>query len=294
MAGSNRVNTYNLVSLFIWRVSSTGIPYGQLDPSATETGDTISHALAFIGDAISANLPVTEYRRATFGGSRFLGSAFMGTEPTGEFEIQLSSSDAVLYTMLKGGNIDTSTIANNKIFSQNNNSQSPNDIGLMFSVASQSRDSGTDGDTEYRTYVFPRCQAVMADTGGNVTDGENPQPVTMTVTPSPASKHPWGASFGSNEGFAGNKVDHYYIQGQYPFGMTTWIADGSETTFETEFVNATTTVTSGNTDNVFSINGTVTAPSSFSSSTVTVASAGSDGDNHVAFYQLSVPITPAS
>jgi len=281
----------------VWRVSATGINYGQLDPLATETGDTVSNALAFIGDPISAALPDVQYRRATFGGARFLGSAYMGIDPIGEFEIQLTSADANLYAMLKGGNIDTTTISGAQITSPNNNSTSPNDIGLMFTVASQSGDDGTDGDTEYRTYVFPRAQAFIREAGGNVTSGENPQAVTMSVSPTLASKHPWGAAFGSNEGFAGNKTDHYMLQAQYPYGLTTWIADGSETTFEVEFLGASTTVTSGNTDNVFSINGTVTAPTTFagtSTGVVTVAAAGSDGDNHCAFYQLAVPIRPVA
>lgn len=289
---ANRVNNYNLVSLFIWRVSATGIPYGQLDPDATETGDTISHALAFIGDAIVAGLPTVNYRRATFGGSRFLGSAFMGIDPLESFEIQLSSSDLNLYSMLKGANLDTTTITNATVTSPNNNAQSPNDIGLMFSVASQERSAGSDGDTEYRTYVIPRAQAFIQETGGNVTAGENPQAVTLTVTPSMSSKHAWGTAFGSNEGFAGNKTDHLLIQAEYPYGLTTWIADGSETTFEVEFVPQSSAVTSGKTDNVFSLNGTVTAPSSFATATgqVTISAAGSDGDNWVAFYQLALPI----
>lgn len=291
MAGTSRGNTYNLVSVFFWRVSSTGINYGQLDPAATETGNTTSHALAFIGDAIASGVPEVTYKQATFGGSRQLGSAFMGINPIGTFDIQLSSMDATLINMAKGGNIDTTTVSGATLFSQNNNAQSPNDMGLMYSRQIQDRESGSDGDTKYITTVIPRCQVFVTDTGGNTTDGENPQPVTVTVTASMAEKHPWGASFGTNEGFAGNKTDHYYLTAEYPYGLTTWIANGVATTYDVEFDNATTSVTSGNTDNIFSINGTVTAPSSFASKTVTIAAAGSDGDNHTAMYQMSVPIT---
>jgi len=289
---ANRSNTYNLVSVFFSRVSATGIPYGQLDPDATETGDTISHALAFIGEATVAGLPTVNYRRATFGGSRFLGSAFMGIDPLESFDIELASSDLTLYNMLKGSNLDTTTIANATITSPNNNAQSPNDISVMFTVAAQERSSGADGDTEYRTYVIPRAQAFIRETGGNVTAGENPQPTTVTITPAMSSKHAWGTAFGSNEGFAGNKTDHLLIQAEYPYALTTWIADGTETTFEVEFVPASSAVTDGKTDNVFSLNGTVTAPSSFNVTTgqVTISAAGSDGDNWAAFYQMALPI----
>ena len=222
-----------------------------------------------------------------------MGSAFMGTNPIGTFEVQLSSMDANLISMSKGGNIDTTTISGATLFSQNNNAQQPNDMGMMYTRAIQDRESGSDGDTKYITTIIPRCQIFMQDGGGNVSDGENPQAVTLTVTASMASKHAWGTAFGSNEGFAGNKTDHIYVTAEYPYGLTTWIADGSETTFEVEFVPASSAVTSGNTDNVFTINGTVTAPTSISTSTgvVTVAATGSDGDNHCAFYQLAVPIT---
>ena len=292
MAVASRIAAADLVSAFFWTVSETGIAYGQLDPDATEVGDTTSHALAFIGNVISATLPETTYKRATFAGSRQLGTMYMGSNPLGEFEIQLAVADHNLEKMLTGGNIDTTTIANATITSRNSNNTSPNRIGCMFSVRTQDQDEGSDGDEEYKTYVFPICQGYMVETGGNVSDGENPQPVTVNLTPTMASKHPWGTAFSTNEGFAGNRVDHYKIHAEKPYGLTTWIADGAAVVYSTEFLGASSVVTSGNTDNVFAIDGTVTAPTTYVNTTrvVTIAAAGTTGDNHTAFYQLETPI----
>lgn len=289
MAGTTRGNSFDLVSVSFVRMSSTGIPYGQLDPDATESGDTISHALSFIGDGLSVQLPTISYKRATFGGSRQLGSAYMGTNPLEEFEIQLSSFDANLESMLKGGAVNTSTISGATGSSPNNNNTDLNRVGVFFSARHQDRVTGSDGDNKYITWEVPNCTGYIVESPVSTSDGDNPQPVTVRLTPSFSSKHIWGVAFGSDEDLAGNKTEIYRFTSSNPFAMTTWIADGTETTFEVEYEPSSTDVTSGNTTHVFVDEGAVTAPSSFVVATgvVTVAAAGSDGDNHCAFYQVN-------
>lgn len=295
MTAPTRYSNYGLDIVNFWRVGSTGIAHGQLDPAATLTPNTTSHALAFYNDVITAGLPDVQRKRATFAGQNFIGGAYFGISDVPEFDIELANFDTRLLSMSVGGNQDVTTILNALITSLNFNNPIPNDMGLSFSHAIQSRDSGTDGTTAYETWVFPRVNIqVRRPNGATASDGENTQSVTVTVQPSMATKHPWGAAFGSNEGFAGNKNIGYIISGDRPYGLTAWVANGSATTFVTEFTPYSSGVTSGKTNNVFSINGTVTAPTSISTSTgtVTVAAAGTTDDRHVAFYQIATPITP--
>jgi hypothetical protein len=290
MASTRFVN-YSVVSTFFWRVGSDCLNYGQLDPTGTLTPDTVSHALGYVGESSFASLPEVIYKRFDFGKARYLGSAFAGIEPIPEFTIELSSVDANLDVLANGATIDTTTIANVNLWSPNHNNQSPNRIGLMMTVASQPRGTGCDGGVEYSTFVIPSCQIFVNRAGGSTDAGTDTQAVTVTVSPDMATHHAWGAQFGSNENFAGNKTEIVYLQGDNPYAVTAWVADGIETTYEVEYVAASNAVTSGNTTNVFSIDGTVTAPTSFDPATgvVTIAAAGTTGDLHTAFYQIETP-----
>jgi len=117
------------------------------------------------------------------------------------------------------------------------------------------------------------------------------QPVTVTISPTMSANHAWGTAFGSNENFAGNKTEVVYMSANAPYAMTCWIADGTATTYTVEYVPKSSDVASGNTTNVFTIDGAVTAPTSFATATglVTIAAAGSSGDLHCSFYQIDEP-----
>jgi hypothetical protein len=288
---STRFSSYSIISAFFWRVGNDCLAYGQLDPNSTLTGDTISHALGYVGSIGTVDLPQITYKDFTFGQADFVGRSVSGTEPVSSFTMNLSEIDLNLGVLAHNATISTTTINNANVTSIYAGGATPNSVGLMFSAAIESRGSGCDGAKEYRTFVIPRAQ-ISVNYGSLAVDaGNDTQPATVTVFPTKASNHPWGTAFGSAENFAGNKTWMYEIIASKPYALTTYIADGTETTFEVEYVPASSAVTDGDTDNVFSIDGVVTAPTSISTTTgvVTIAAAGSDGDVHTAFYQIDAP-----
>jgi len=290
MASTRFVN-YSVVSLFLWRVGTDCFNYGQLDPSGTLTPDTTSNSISYVGENNFANLPEVIYKRFTFGKARFLGATFAGIEPIPEFTIEISSVNANLDVLANNATISTTTINNVNFWTPNHNSQAPNRVGLMMTVAAQPRGSGCDGETEYSTFVLPDTTIFVNRAGGSTDAGNDTQPVTVTVSPTMAGAQPWGSAFTSTENLAGNKTEILYLQAPNPFAVTTWIADGTIVVYTVEYVPALSTVTGGNTDNVFTVEGVVTAPTTFDVATgiVTIAAAGTTGDVHNAFYQIETP-----
>ena len=290
MASTKFVN-YSVVTASFWRVGTDCFNYGQLDPGGTLTPDTTSHSITYVGESNFANLPEVVYKRFTFGKSRFLGGTYAGIEPIPEFTIELSSVDANLDVLANNATISTTTINNVNFWTPNHNNQSPNRVGLMLSVVADPRASGCDGDAEYSTFVIPDCKIFIQRAGGSTDAGNDTQPVTVTVSPTMAGAQPWGTPFSSIENLAGNKTEIIYLQAPNPFAVTAWIADGTEVVYTVEYVPALSTITTGNTDNVFTIDGVVTAPTTFAVATgiVTIAAAGTTGDLHNAFYQIDTP-----
>ena len=278
------------ISTFVaWRVGTDCYNYAQLDPTGTLTPDTTSHGITYIGEASNLTIPESVYKRFTFGATTFKGSALAGIEPPDALTGTISITKDALNVLSNDATLDTTTVANAIVTSTNPNNLVPNTVGCMFSQPKQTASSGCDGATEYRTFILPKGQMVANPSALTVDAGNDTQPVNLTFTPTMSNTHGWGTAFGTNEGFADNKTWYYWLESDYPYLCTTWIADGVETTFTTEYLPAFSDVTNGNTYNIFTINGTVTAPTSFSTTTglVTVAAAGTSGDVHTVFYQVN-------
>lgn len=283
---AQQYNTFDLIALLLWRIDANGRAIGQMDPDALPTAPATSHALTYVGDGISATIPAVRYREAEFGGSELKGRAFMGLETIDNFEVVNSVADDNLYILARGGKRDTTSLINAAIVGANENNPTPYRLGVAIVDKLQSRDTGTDGNTEYRTRIYPDCQCVIAVTGSKVEGGRNPNPVAITVKPSMAKKFPGGVAFGSAQGWRGNKTTGFWILAAKPYALTAFLADGVATTFITGYRGTSSLVTGGNTTNWFTKNGTPTAPASFVPATgvVTIA-AGVTGDLWDALYQ---------
>jgi hypothetical protein len=75
--------------------------------------------------------------------------------------------------------------------------------------------------------------------------------------------------------------------------LTTYVANGSATTFTPQYLPATSVITLNANNNMFTVDGTATALTSISTSTglATMAAAGSSGDVNVLVYETNfVPV----
>lgn len=285
MAGTSRGNVYNFVGAFVWRRNSLGLATGQLDPDSLTPGTT-SHAYRIYGP-ITATLPDVTFKSFEFvGGGTWEGKADGGLESVGDGELQVSQMDGGLEALLQGGSVDTTSLANTSIWSNNSLQPSPRDVGLMLIAQIQDRSVAV-GQTRYVHFIYPSVQ--MRTKSNNLTQdgGTNPSPMTLIFKPQKATTFPTGIAFGANQGWYENSEFSYRHSTQYPFALTTYVQNGSGSTFTTQFKPFYSTVTGGNTDNWYTVNGVATAPTSHSTSTalLTLAAAGTSGQLAIAMYQ---------
>lgn len=291
MAQPTKSYSFGLHSVFIFRTYGGGA-YGQLDPTGTLTGDTTSHAIAYVGDGLVAGLPTVTRRRHQFGGEVKDVTAYSGVEEISEFTIELAPSNVNLDVIAADAPNNTTDITNVRMTAPNHGNQQLNDVGILINVQDISLDDSTYEEPGFKAYVIPRCQLNVNYPDGAPSNGDNPQPVTITGTASFAKKHVTGQAFTSGD-FANDKTDYYILYGDNPFALTVWVADGVETTFELEYKPSTTDVTDGKTTHLFTKDAVVTAPSSLVIATaqVTISAAGSDGDIWRVLYQMTHPVS---
>lgn len=269
----------------MWR-QKDGKAYGQLDPDNPTPGAT-SHAY-LIDDPVTVNYPELVREKATFrGGGNFYGQMRGVMQTPGDITFTSSALDAAARALANASLVDTTSVSGWVISGENENEYKLRQMGIAFHMRYQDRDSGSDGVNKWLTLVVPQCEIQISRPASvGITGGENTSPARVTVTPSFSSKMPNGIAFGANQGFRGNRAMAYEIEALLPLGITVCIADGSLTSFNLGYLPYYSTVTGGNTNNSATKNGTATAPSSISTSTgaVTIASAGSSGDEHRVMY----------
>lgn len=283
-------NSYGFERAFVWRVNSSGIATGQLDPDSPGSAPLTSPAYE-VGGPIEFTMPGANFGTFEFvGGGSYEGSADGGLQSLAEGSMQSSRLDAALAVLLAGGSVDTTTIAGGpKIWSPNMLNPSPNQVGLMLQTRLQSRDSATAGLNKYASIIFPLVQMRLIKGNPTQNAGTNPTPTTLSVKPQIATKLPWGVAFDSNQGWYNNSNIWYGINSDYPWHLVAFLQDNTETDTVLTYKPIYDTVTNGNTNSVHAVNGIVTAPSSITIGTATVAmsSAGTADQWRTHFYQTA-------
>lgn len=286
-------NEYGYTHTQLWRQTSAGIPTGQLDPSNL-VNDTTSHAYKLQGGTASTP-PERSYASVVFrDGNTVQGTVDTGLETIGKGTITLNLIDATLMTLLNGGNKDTTSLVNAMIAATNTGKVVPFTIGLMFSYIQFSREDATFGASYWVNRIYPRCTARLLPSALSQEGGTNPMTWTLEYTPQRSNKFPAGNAFGANQNWVNYQEMEYFIFNDLPYGLTAYVQDGTETDYVLGYLPASSTVTSGNTTNWFTINGAVTAPTSCSTSTATVvkAAAGTAGQIAAAFYPTNFVAVP--
>lgn len=293
MAGIPVGNVFTALALQVWRKTATGIAVGQLDPDNLGT-DVTSHAYKVPG-LITTNLPQPTYEQVVFRGDQtILGQADVGVSTYGTFDVNITGWNATLAALLAGGSVDTTSLNNVTISAPNTGKIAPNQLGMMITAQIQDGDpeSATFGDNKYISFVFPNVQGRFTAPNVSQDGSENPNPGVLTIIPSRAGYFPGGNSMGANQGWTDNKEIMYMLTADNPFALTAFVGDGVATTYTVKYVPSSTTVTGGNTDNWFTENATVTAPTSFSSAgLVTLGAALTSGQVAVALYQTADSFT---
>lgn len=286
MAGVKKGFAVGAISAFIYRINSSDIATGSQDPDNLTNGSTY-HAYK-LGGVTSITLPQVTYETAVDrGDQKIYGQVDLGASDFGQFEIGLSQEDADLRALIGDSTVDQTTLSNAVISSPNTGLAAPPTVGVMFTTYYQSRDSGSVGTLRYRTYIFPKVQVRYNAASASQDGGTNPNPVTLTCTPSEGSAFPGGNAFSSTQGWANNQTLFYDIVADNPFALSVLVGDGVETTYTLAYLPSSTET--GATDHILTENGSVTAPSSINTSTavVTLSGALTSGQIAVAVYQTA-------
>lgn len=278
--------TYAFERAFIWRVNSSGIAVGQLDPDSLGSPPVTSHALDLRGP-IAVTFPeptITRYEAR--GGGTYEGSATGGVEALGAGELQIDQIDPALITLARGGSVDTTTITGGpEIYAENLLNVAPFEVGLM--LVGRKQKLGSVKRNQYWHVLYPLVTCSFRKPNMTQEGGVNSQIPVLAFDPQVAQKFPWGEAFGSAQGWYNYSEVSIMLDADYPYALTTFVADGVETTFTSQFKPQLSTVTAGRAGNVTAKNGTPTALTSIATSTGvhTLAAAGSSGDLWVSFYQ---------
>lgn len=261
--------------------------YGQIADPGNPGSNVTSHAY-LVDNPVEVTLPEFSFERAVFrGGGQFLGSITIGLADVPEIPMVFSDIDDTLIQLSGGGASDTTTVSGFEISGMNELNPDPNDIGVFLTSKFHSRASGSEGELKYRT-LYMRGQLRFSQPPLSHAGGENPSPMRATFFPKVVSKFPNGVSFGANQSFYKNKAVMVQIVSDRPIAMTTYIADGTATSFTAAYKPWKNAVTGGNTDNFTTKNGVATAMSSINTSTgvFTLSSAGTAADKIHAIYQV--------
>lgn len=288
---TTRGNLFHFNYAQFWRVTSAGIATGQLDPDSPGSAPQTSHSFIVEGP-MTCDLPGATFAAFEFkGGGSYEGRVDGGLESLTDGNLTLSQCDASLAALLMGTSLDTTTITGGPtIWSVDNLNPSPVQGGLMLTRKIQSQVAASQGIVSWATTIFPLVQMRMTQGSFTQDGGTNTSPVTINIKPQIGGYFPWGEAFSSTQGWYSNQSLSFSIQSDYPWALTAFLQDNSETDTVLAYVPIYETVTAGRANSVHTVdNGTVTAPSSITASTATVVmGAAGDADkwrNH--FYQTS-------
>lgn len=282
-------HVYDLLFCMIYRVDSSGRSVGQLDPDALGVGPTLSPALIVKGPVKLTTAKATRASIEWHGGGIPEGKKQGGVDTIGTATLEVTRWDNTFDTLIMGGLLDTTALANAEISSPNNMNPNPYTVGII----AITKIDVPGGVTKYLHINYPSCTISKQTPDIQQLEGnqKNPNNVTLTIEPFSTTKFPTGKAFGATQGWYGNSEFEYFMSSIYPYMMDTWIADGSAVTFTLTVVPSVSTVTSGNTSNWVTKNSVNTAPTTINTTSglVTIGAAGTAADVWVVWY----PTTPA-
>lgn len=278
--------TFNFTHMFMWRVNGAGICTGQLDPDSLGTPPITSHALQVRGP-IAATFPDPTFTKfEARGGGTYEGSASGGVESLGAGEVQLDQIDPSLIQLARGGLLDTTTITGGpEIYAENILQTAPFDVGLMFVMRKQKL--GSIKKNVYWHVIYPLVTCTFKKPSPTQEGGVNTQVPVLGLDPQVATKFPWGEAYSATQDWYNYSEISFMADADYPFALTSFVADGVATTFSSEFKPQFSTVTAGRAQQVTAKNGVPTALTSIVPATGvhTLTAPGSANDLWTSFYQ---------
>ena len=230
--------------------SSAGYPMGSdTSPDTQGSGDTNN---AFkIPDPVEVSDPQITRDIAQFrAGLTIKGQRAMGTSDFGSFDLTLASYDETLHAMVSGSLVDTTSASGMTMTAPNTTNADLPQLILLLTLGAQN----SSGTNEFVTAIWNNVQIGPAIPTAGQDSGTNPRPVVYTVTPSTSTRTGWGMLFTATAlGVANNKDTTVLVRDTVPLALTTYIDDGSATTFVTGYRPVSSAIDGS--DNIYLVDG---------------------------------------
>lgn len=269
---------------------SNGYPKGQNSTPDSVTNKTLYTPLK-VRHPVSYT-PATPTREVAQrrGGQAMRGQRSMGVSSYGAGTIVLDAYDEVLHALVSRSAVDTTTVTGWSMTSQNAGEPDPPSLIIGMSIGF----SNISGAKEFLTGIFHSAQLPPAMPGASQDGGVNPNPLTYEIVVDSAARTGMGLLFSATALNVEENTDTFtLIRYSDPIFVTTWIADGTETTFTLPYLPLTSDATGGAT-NLISKDGVKTAVTSVNttSGVVTLTAPGTAGDIWIVAYPTRYVVSP--
>lgn len=281
-----------LYGFWLFKRDSSGYAFGNYsDPSNPDTsgGSVTTHAQWF-DLPISIGSPNITNTEATLRyGQQKRGSFILGIEDFEAFDIVLGLISEELNNIINGMSANTTAMDSFTLGGEDISTTNFNDIGVLIQTGWQEK--GASGFSTKYAYWYYAGQ--MKQQGNEFTQdgGDNPNAPTYRFAPQTSSVLFNGVSYSTlDSSYPATELLRYPIKGADRLAITTWVADGTDTTFTTAYVPKYTSEIAVGSKNYFTRNGTPEALTTITSGGVVTPSggAGTDGDIGVLIYPTNM------
>lgn len=274
----------------VYTVDDDGYAMGTLaNPNAPVantlySGHLITHPISLSG--IGVQPTYAEDR----GGTKPRGTIALGAESASPGTLTLSDYDVDFTTLATGTVLDNTTYPGFQMHTADHLAK-PATLGLLVIQGYHDRVDGAAsyGTAKYLNKFYLKSQFTAPDARASQEGGTNPNPLEWGFNVQPGAALPNGALLSvTSLGVTDNTAYYVSMITDYPLHITTWIANGSATTFTLPYLPIYDTEDNSG-DNIITKNGAETTVTSVNTGTgvVTIAAAGDSGDVWTVIYKTN-------
>lgn len=272
---------------------SDGYPVGTNQTPDTKTPNTVYGAYVVDGLInLETGVPVNPVIR-NFGGQRLITSSNLPASDYGTPTFQLSQKDETLDAFLTKTAIDVATNTTRAIMNPNVTQKEWPQFIVMFSILITNSNTGKN---EFRHYAYLNTEVKKTNRAGAAaveSSATNPNPLSYELTTGLSLRDVTGELL---SGLATLVTEDEFTdyRSTNPVHICTYVKNGSATEFTLPYLPLSSTVTINASSNHMTVNGTVTAAASVSTTTGVVGvAAGTSGDIVVMTYETNFVETPS-
>lgn len=265
---------------------NAGYPMGSLTSPNSPVAGTTTNAHVISGLRSLTHPEKSVARAFDKGDNKVYGQMYLGVDDYGEGTFEIGAADEVFNNYIRRAMPDTSIASDMVVTAENASEVDPPPMFLMGTTRKQMRD----GSFWYDNVIYNNVQITNSGKA-NISQegGESPNPLEYTFAPSLSERMIAGYLFADTDLDVLEDSDTFTtVRSRYPLAVTTFIADGTDTTVQLPYLPIYNGAT-GAAQNIITKNGVALAVTSVNITTglVTLSAAGSSLDKIIIVYQTN-------